>query len=61
MGALPKRKPSKGRRDRRRQHHQLKPLRLVVCDNCGEKKRPHVVCPACGTYAGREIIEVEEI
>ncbi len=60
MGALPKRKLSKGRRGRRRQHDALQPLTLVVCDNCGEKKRPHVACPHCGYYRGREIYEVEQ-
>lgn len=60
MGPLPKRKLSKGRRGRRRQHDQLQPLALVACDNCGEMKLPHVVCPHCGYYHGREIIEVGE-
>ena len=60
MGPLPKRKISKGRRDRRRLHHKLKPVSLVACDNCGEKKRPHTVCPHCGTYNGREILDIEE-
>jgi large subunit ribosomal protein L32 len=59
MGALPKRKVSKGRRDRRRLHHKLTPPHLVVCDNCGEMKRPHMICEACGHYQGREIIEIE--
>ena len=60
MGPLPKRKLSKGRRGRRRQHDQLHPLSLVACDNCGQMKLPHVVCPHCGYYNGREIIEVGE-
>lgn len=60
MGALPKRKISKGRRDRRRQHDRLKVIALVECDNCGAMKRPHTVCPECGTYRGREIVEIED-
>ena len=60
MGALPKRKISKGRRDRRRQHDRLRPLALVACDNCGAMKRPHTVCRECGHYRGREIFEVGE-
>ncbi len=60
MGPLPKRKLSKGRRGRRRQHDALRPVTLVPCDNCGAMKRPHTVCPECGYYRGREIIEVEE-
>lgn len=59
MPPLPKRKISKGRRDRRRTHDSLKSPHLVVCTNCGEKHLPHYVCPNCGHYAGREIIEIE--
>ena len=59
MGPLPKRKLSKGKRGRRRQHDALQPIALVACDNCSELKRPHVVCPHCGYYGGREIIAVE--
>jgi large subunit ribosomal protein L32 len=60
MGALPKRKVSKGRRDRRRSHDALKPVQLVACDNCGEMKLPHRVCPHCGFYKGREVVEIKE-
>jgi large subunit ribosomal protein L32 len=34
-------------------------MHLVNCTNCGEKHRPHHVCPNCGHYAGKEIVEVE--
>ncbi|MEN8098070.1 MAG: 50S ribosomal protein L32 [Chloroflexota bacterium] len=60
MGALPKRKISKGRRNRRRAHDALSPIELVTCPNCGEKKRPHRVCHSCGEYQGRKIFDVEE-
>jgi large subunit ribosomal protein L32 len=60
MPPLPKRKLSKGRRDRRRAHDALKALNLVLCRNCGEMTLPHRVCPNCGHYQGREIIEVEK-
>jgi large subunit ribosomal protein L32 len=60
MGALPKRKVSKGRRDRRRTHDKLKTMALIECDNCAEFKLPHRVCPHCGHYNGREIMSVED-
>ncbi|MCA9937337.1 MAG: 50S ribosomal protein L32 [Anaerolineales bacterium] len=60
MGALPKRKISKARRNRRRAHDSLTPFHLVRCDNCGEMKRPHHMCPHCRTYRGRQILPAFE-
>jgi large subunit ribosomal protein L32 len=60
MTPQPKRKVSQGRRDRRRAHHAIKPRNLVQCNNCGEMRLPHTVCPNCGHYKGREIINIEE-
>jgi len=59
--ALPKRRTSKARRDKRRSHNKLTPLSLSLCPQCHEPKLPHRVCPHCGTYKGKEIVEVEEI
>ncbi|HUT14897.1 MAG TPA: 50S ribosomal protein L32 [Anaerolineae bacterium] len=59
MGAVPKRKISKGRRDRRRSHLALKTAKLVPCSQCHEPRLPHHVCPSCGTYKGVEVIEVK--
>jgi len=60
MTPLPKKKISRGRRDRRRAHHALKSRNIVQCSNCGETRLPHHVCGNCGFYQGREIIEVEQ-
>ncbi len=59
MGALPKRKTSKARRGERRSHLGLTPPALVDCPQCHNPKLPHQVCHFCGTYAGREIIELK--
>jgi large subunit ribosomal protein L32 len=56
MGPLPKRKSSKGRRDRQRSHDHLTSTNLVQCSNCGEMRLPHTVCSNCGHYQGREVI-----
>lgn len=50
MGALPKRKISKARRDRRRGADKLKVPILSTCPKCGAKKLPHFRCPNCGHY-----------
>lgn len=56
MVPQPKRKLSKGRRDRRRAQDSLQAMNLVQCSNCGEMRLPHTVCPNCGHYEGREVI-----
>jgi large subunit ribosomal protein L32 len=58
--ALPKKKTSKARRDKRRSHDKLTPRSLSLCPQCHEPKLPHRVCSHCGTYKGKEIIEVAE-
>ncbi|MFQ5996710.1 MAG: 50S ribosomal protein L32 [Dehalococcoidales bacterium] len=57
--ALPKRKTSKARRGKRRSHLGLSPPQLDYCPQCHSPKLPHHVCPVCGSYAGREVTEVE--
>ncbi|HWK45685.1 MAG TPA: 50S ribosomal protein L32 [Stellaceae bacterium] len=59
--AVPKKKTSQSRRDMRRSHHALVPTSYAECSNCGELKRPHHVCGACGHYDGREVTAVEAV
>jgi large subunit ribosomal protein L32 len=60
MGALPKRKISKGRRNRRRAHDSLSKPHLVTCPECGVMRRAHHVCLHCGTYRGRQVLYLDE-
>lgn len=55
----PKRRHSKSRKGKRRAHDFLVAPCLVECPNCHERKLPHRICPSCGYYKGREVIEVE--
>jgi len=41
-------------------HLYLETPSLVKCENCGKMKLPHVVCPFCGYYKGKEVIKVEK-
>jgi large subunit ribosomal protein L32 len=54
--ALPKRKVSKTRRDKRRTHDKAMSFGLVNCESCGEMKRAHYMCPNCRTYSKRQIL-----
>jgi large subunit ribosomal protein L32 len=59
--AVPKRKVTPSRRNMRRSHDALRTSAYAECPNCGELKRPHHVCSACGSYDGREVIEPESV
>ncbi len=54
MGAVPKRKISKGRKNRRRLGDVLKQPAMSKCPKCGETKRPHFMCQNCGYYGEGE-------
>ncbi len=58
--AVPKRKVSRTRRDKRRTHWKAKMPALSTCPNCLSPKLPHRVCKECGYYKGRTVIEAEE-
>ena len=45
----------------RRSHDFLVPGNPAECPNCGELKRPHHVCGACGHYADREVIAADAV
>jgi large subunit ribosomal protein L32 len=55
---LPKRKHSQSRRDKRRTHWKLPRVGLTRCPQCAKAVLSHHVCPSCGFYRGRQVIEV---
>lgn len=57
--AVPKRKTSKARKHKRRTHYKLEIPGLVECPNCGELRKAHHVCPACGFYKGQDVMAKE--
>lgn len=54
--AVPKKRTSRSRQGMRRSHDALPKSVYQECKNCGEQKRPHHVCTACGHYDGREVV-----
>ena len=56
--AVPKRRVSKTRRDKRRSNvWKMSAPELVKCSQCGEFKRAHRVCAACGYYNGELVVK----
>jgi len=49
---------TKGHRNERRQHLKLKPVNAASCPKCKSLILPHAVCSNCGTYRGRQMIDV---
>ena len=58
--AVPKKKVSKARRDKRRSNvWKLDAPAMVKC-KCGEYNLPHRVCSKCGNYKGETVVETKE-
>jgi large subunit ribosomal protein L32 len=55
--AVPKKRTSSTRRDKRRANHKAARPRLNSCPRCHSPRLPHRVCPVCGTYKGREVVQ----
>jgi len=53
--AVPKKKTTRQRRDKRRTHDSLTLPNLVACPHCKALKRAHRVCSSCGYYGGKEV------
>ncbi len=54
--AVPKQKQSHARTSKRRATHKVAAPTVNACPTCHSPRRPHRVCPVCGTYAGREVV-----
>lgn len=58
--AVPKRKtPRSKTHSRRSANMKLAPPAKSICPQCGAPKLPHRVCNNCGTYRGRQVIDVD--
>lgn len=54
--AVPKRRTSKTRKNKRRTHFKISVPGMNECPSCGEYKLSHRVCKNCGSYNGEEVV-----
>ena len=57
--ALPKRRYSRTRGRKRRTHWTITMPNVVECAHCHQARLPHHICPGCGYYDGRKVIDTE--
>lgn len=57
---LPKRRHSRTRGRKRRTNWKLEIPNVSECSQCHQSKLSHHICPHCGYYNGRQVIEVKE-
>jgi large subunit ribosomal protein L32 len=57
---VPKRKTSRTVRDQRRAgNNNVTAMNVSACPQCHQPKAPHHVCPSCGYYKGREVVQTD--
>jgi large subunit ribosomal protein L32 len=58
--ANPTHRHTRSRRDKRRANWKASSPNIISCPECQEPTISHRVCPSCGVYKGKKIIEVVE-
>lgn len=58
--AVPRNRMSNARKNSKRAHHAKEPKQCTACTSCGTPRMSHRVCPSCGYYNQRLLINTEE-
>lgn len=58
--AVPRNRTSNARKNNRRSHHAKKLKSFASCSRCDTRRMSHSICPSCGTYDGRVMIQAKE-
>ncbi|MBX7259821.1 MAG: 50S ribosomal protein L32 [Candidatus Hydrogenedentes bacterium] len=58
---VPKRRTGKTGKRTRRSHHALAKKIFSDCPSCGEPIMPHRVCPKCGHYRERLVVNADKL
>jgi large subunit ribosomal protein L32 len=56
--SVPKQRHTKGRRDRRRVRFAIDSKKLNACSHCKKMIKAHQMCPYCGYYKGKEVVDM---
>ncbi|MDR2847324.1 MAG: 50S ribosomal protein L32 [Mycoplasmataceae bacterium] len=59
MAIVQQRRVSKSRKGMRRAHDALTQTLTTKCSKCGKPIKPHRVCPYCGFYKNRKVVDVK--
>jgi len=57
--AVPKRRKTRSKMRMRRSHWRAEAPTYSSCPHCRQPKLPHRICPNCGYYAGRQVVETD--
>ena len=57
---VPKKRTSKQKRDQRRANWKVSPPNVTRCASCAAPVLSHRICPACGNYKGKQVVQVAE-
>jgi large subunit ribosomal protein L32 len=55
--AVPRNRHSNARKNAKKAHSALQLKQVMACKNCATPHLPHVACPACGHYRGRQVVK----
>ncbi len=55
--AVPRKRHTHSRTRKRRSHDALSAPSFITCPQCREPMTLHHVCPSCGYYRSRQVIE----
>jgi large subunit ribosomal protein L32 len=59
MPQEPKRRHSIARKGKRRSSIHLTVRGSVICKNCQARHIPHTICPNCGYYRGKQVVNIK--
>ncbi|NOY88123.1 MAG: 50S ribosomal protein L32 [FCB group bacterium] len=57
----PKRRHSRTRSRKRRTNWKFAVPNVISCPHCHQSRLSHHICPHCGYYNGRKMIEIKEV